>query len=498
MATLPTPATTSPDNQSPHRGIVLPALTGGIAITVGLWCLWWLLHTPALSTPPALAGPLLIGAMVALAAFVSRWTGQNRLRFGLTAGLVSGALNLMLLGSMITQPAAAPAAAAATDPAAVAPGVSAVQPNTLLVMLGFVVLSAAFGAIGAAVSRAIPPARQLITARDWLGRMGWLTALSVLPLLLLGGLVTSANAGLSVPDWPGTFGSNMFLYPVALMDSADPRIFKEHTHRLFGALVGAVTFLQMIMILVHDPRRTLKIAAVVSFVLVVIQGVLGGTWVVEKIPFMPVIHGVLGQVFFAGMVALALALSASFISTPLAVVTGKARTLMPLMLGGLVVQLAFGATYRHLRGQSGASHALMSHIAFSIVVMIIVIIAGIVAIKAARAWAAATPSFGPLAARLRTLGVSLHGVVALQFLLGWVAWGVIAMSKDGGTRVSPTADQLASTPQVPVLEITIRTLHQANGALLLSLAAVVALWTFRLTRSTEAAADPVLAAQANV
>ena len=55
-------------------------------------------------------------------------------------------------------------------------------------------------------------------------------------LIFAGGLVTSTGSGLSVPDWPNTFGTNMFLYPLG--PRAAPDVFLEHSHRLFGTLVG--------------------------------------------------------------------------------------------------------------------------------------------------------------------------------------------------------------------------------------------------------------------
>ena len=62
---------------------------------------------------------------------------------------------------------------------------------------------------------------------------------AVAPLLFVGGLVTSTNSGMAVPDWPNTFGSNMFLYPLG--PRAQPDVYLEHSHRLFGTLVGLAT-----------------------------------------------------------------------------------------------------------------------------------------------------------------------------------------------------------------------------------------------------------------
>lgn len=69
---------------------------------------------------------------------------------------------------------------------------------------------------------------------------GWslATLLAAFPLIFMGGLVTSHGAGLSVPDWPNSYGYNMFLFPPSMWVGG---IFYEHTHRLLGTLVGLLS-----------------------------------------------------------------------------------------------------------------------------------------------------------------------------------------------------------------------------------------------------------------
>lgn len=67
-----------------------------------------------------------------------------------------------------------------------------------------------------------------------------LTAVAAFPLIWMGGLVTSHKAGLAVPDWPNSYGYNMFLYPISEWIGG---IFYEHTHRLLGMLVGFLAVL---------------------------------------------------------------------------------------------------------------------------------------------------------------------------------------------------------------------------------------------------------------
>src|SRR5437870_6211998 len=71
-----------------------------------------------------------------------------------------------------------------------------------------------------------------------LHRIALLTAAATFPLIFMGGLVTSHGAGMSVPDWPNSYGYNMFLFPPRLWIGG---ILYEHTHRLMGTVVGMLS-----------------------------------------------------------------------------------------------------------------------------------------------------------------------------------------------------------------------------------------------------------------
>src|ERR1700737_1572185 len=105
-----------------------------------------------------------------------------------------------------------------------------------------------------------------------------LVALSVVALIGLGGLVTSHDAGMAVPDWPNSFGYNMFLFPISRWVGG---VFFEHTHRLIASLVGLLTIGLCIATWLIDHRRWVKWLASVAVLAVVIQGVLGGLRVTE-------------------------------------------------------------------------------------------------------------------------------------------------------------------------------------------------------------------------
>src|SRR5215212_11274276 len=71
-----------------------------------------------------------------------------------------------------------------------------------------------------------------------LHRLALLTAIATFPLIFMGGLVTSHGAGMSVPDWPNSYGYNMFTFPPSKWVGG---IFYEHTHRLMGTVVGMLS-----------------------------------------------------------------------------------------------------------------------------------------------------------------------------------------------------------------------------------------------------------------
>src|SRR5215471_12438469 len=116
-----------------------------------------------------------------------------------------------------------------------------------------------------------------VSHSPWLHRIALLTAFATFPLIFMGGLVTSHGAGMSVPDWPNSYGYNMFLFPPRLWIGG---ILYEHTHRLMGTVVGLCSILLAVWAWRTETRRSVRYLAYSILASVIFQGVLGGLRVV--------------------------------------------------------------------------------------------------------------------------------------------------------------------------------------------------------------------------
>src|SRR3977135_3575283 len=161
-------------------------------------------------------------------------------------------------------------------------------------------------------------------------------------------MVTSKGVGLAVPDWPTTFGYNMFLFPVSQWIGG---IFFEHTHRLIASIVGFLTIILTIWLWRVEDRRWLRHLGFAALGLVILQGVLGGLRVTMLKDEIGVFHACLAQLFFGLLIVITLATSSLWqrISTA-DVSSAPARTLARVAIFTttvIYVQLALGATMRH-------------------------------------------------------------------------------------------------------------------------------------------------------
>lgn len=182
--------------------------------------------------------------------------------------------------------------------------------------------------------------------RAALYRFACFCAGSVLFLICIGGMVTSNEAGMSVPDWPNTYGYNMFFFP---WEDWVGGIFFEHSHRLAATGVGTLTIALAIWLCFQE-RVWLRWMGAGAVVLVLLQGVLGGLRVIWHLDWLGVPHAFLAQSFFVYMSLIALFTSRWWIEKAAGTSpqrwTGRALLVCVLIFS----QLMLGATMRHEHG----------------------------------------------------------------------------------------------------------------------------------------------------
>lgn len=445
-------------HESSRRIPMIACITIGLGAAVAMWVVGYLTHLPGFRTPLSLTAGLMTGVQLAAGVIAGRALVPG-IPCGAIAGLVASLVNLLIVGSVISSP---------DEP-------DAIRENWWLMVgatLAFgPVISAIGAAIGSRLGRFVPA-----TPQRWLARLGAVAAISALPVLLSGGIVTSVEAGKAVPDYPGTYGYPMFLFPLQHMTGG---IYYEHAHRLFGSLVGLCTLVLTIAVIIKDPRKLVKFAAVIALLLVIAQGLAGGLGRVggaivpltelnevtsAEVPLdlnkdvdtasavaWAIFHGVVGQLTFAYLCVVGAMLSPVWIAAasrkrPDSLV----RTFALIALLAYLLQLFLGAGLRHT-GHPGFQHP---HIAMSIVVVVLSLLAGLRA-RARHADIRPLKFFGTLMA---------HGV-GVQFILGFVALVVVLPNKDNPTHIP---------------SMLIATTHQFLGALLIASSAVVFAWTRRV------------------
>jgi heme a synthase len=189
----------------------------------------------------------------------------------------------------------------------------------------------------------LPPETARPRYRWALHRYACFCAGSILFLICIGGMVTSKNAGMSVPDWPNTYGYNMFFFP---WQSWVGGIFYEHSHRLVASGVG-VLMTGLAIWLCFQERIWLRWMGGVVPLFVFLEGCIGGLRVVLSEDQLGILHGALAQLLFVSVSLIALFTSRWWIEIRSGRTSGKwtGRTLA--ICGLIFCQLLLGATMRH-------------------------------------------------------------------------------------------------------------------------------------------------------
>jgi len=203
----------------------------------------------------------------------------------------------------------------------------------------------------------------------WPFRLGVVTTGATFFLIMAGGIVTTTGTGMAVPDWPTTFGYNMFLYPWSKMVGG---VLYEHTHRLLGSLVGALTLTLAVVVWAVEGRRWVRGLAIAALAAVVVQGILGGLRVILVQDALASVHGGLAHAFFALVATMTLVTSPRWLapcrvlSSPEAV---RVRRLALYTAGGLYGQILLGTLVTH-RGTRLDAHLFIAAV-ISVAVIIL-------------------------------------------------------------------------------------------------------------------------------
>lgn len=351
---------------------------------------------------------------------------------------------------------------------------------------------------------ATPPAR-------WLHRWAIVIVAMVWPLIWVGGQVTTYDAGMAVPDWPGTYGYNLFLYPYQTWLFGPFDLFIEHGHRLLGALVGMAAIVAVGFAFVSEPRRWVCWLSVAVLVAVIVQGTLGGARVVLADRTLAMLHGCVAQIFFASCISLVVVTSRWWWGQ--AEQRGGFRPGVGLIgsVAGLAalsyLQVVLGAQLRHVQpvaSPAGFSHLVLAHLS---VALLVALLATTIAWWLCCRWSssgqavAAEPQgdeqavaagglkkqrgCGDLA--LSRPALLLVTLVGLQISLGlatWVArYGVPAFAQVGPRTASYVVKSQAFGPSLVI------TAHVAIGALVLVTSAYLLLRLMRVRYTRRPAAQ---------
>jgi heme a synthase len=273
--------------------------------------------------------------------------------------------------------------------------------------------------------------------------------------VVAGGLVTSNDAGLSVPDWPLSYGK--------LMPKMEGGVFFEHGHRLVATTVGLLTVVLAIWLWRREPRRWMRRLGLIALAAVIAQGLLGGMTVIFLLPKpVSIGHACLAQLFFSTTVLIALFTSAGWrIELPAEEDSGapSLRTLAAAVPVCVLAQLALGAAARH------QALGVLPHVAGA------AIVTGMILWIVIRTLVRHFDN-----AQLRTSALYLLTIAIAQIFLGIAAY------------MSRIATLDAPQPMAVMVGFTVA--HVAVGALTMAASVVMAAEVFRRVRRPEVEMAP--------
>jgi len=294
-----------------------------------------------------------------------------------------------------------------------------------------------------------------LSPNKWIGRVSILLSVATLFLIFVGGLVTSTDSGLAVPDWPLSYGR--------IMPPMIGGIFYEHGHRMVAAMVGFLTVFFAFFVTLKESRPFVKLAAWIAVAMVILQGLLGGVTVLFLLPRpVSILHACLAQTFLCLVVALSVWTSRTW---------QEPKTIPPLISAHAVslrhlastvflvsyVQLILGAVLRH------TGWGVTAHIGGAILVTFL------------STWLfLVCKSIKPRITLLSAGSFLLMCLVYTQMGLGLFSYILLGHN----FHIIP----------IPFFAVLIITLHVVTGAAILALSVILVLNILRLNSTSSSAA----------
>ncbi len=320
---------------------------------------------------------------------------------------------------------------------------------------------------------------------SWPNRTAILLAVVTFPLIWVGGLVTTYKAGMSVPDWPSTYGYNLFLYPLATWLAGPFDLFIEHGHRLLGSLAGFVAILLVVVVWRRDQRVWVRRLALAALGLVIAQGLLGGLRVLLDSRTIAMIHGCVGPAFFSLTVAMIVFTSRSWRRA--AADSNKAesneadsefknadsaRSMVVMVLVFAYVQVLLGAQLRHVAATTSPTTFQLFVVFHLVMAMVLTLHIGLFN------WKTWKCPVGQVAWPARVLAV----LIVLQLCLGGITW-VVKYGWPGGIGdhfAFAAGHQVVAGGFWPAM---LTTGHVAVGSLILAVSVAAMAQTYRHLRA---------------
>ena len=309
----------------------------------------------------------------------------------------------------------------------------------------------------------------------WPHRVAVVLCCATFPLIWAGGLVTTYDAGMAVPDWPSTFGYNLWLYPWSTWFLGPWDLLIEHGHRLLGTLVGILAIAFVVTVYRFERRLWMRPMAWICLAGVLLQGALGGARVLLDDGQLAMIHGCVGPSFFAFCAALAVMTSRYWREAPAAKMPSAASglQLLSVLTAGLALgQLLLGAQIRHISIMSGPGE-FRAFVFFHLVVAAALL--GHSLLLVTKTWRTK-----PRVPNLTLPAVSLALLIGLQFVLGPATWVVNYGWPTWLAEMPFAAGHLVQAKSLS--QAMIVTAHVAVGSLVLANSVVVAMRSFRFVR----------------